>query len=160
MHKTQITAEPGVPLIVTSREFDAPRELVFRAFTEPELLVQWRGLREHTLTVERYETRDGGRWRYIATDADGTDYGFHGVFHGTPTPDALTQTFEFEGAPGNVSLQSAYLTERDGKTLVRTVSAFQSVVDRDAIVEGGMARGIHESDERLDELLGTLRTEA
>ena len=94
MNKTTITAEPGMPQITITREFDAPRELVFRAHTDPELLVQWLGPRDLTLTIDRYEARDGGTWRYVHADAQGREYGFHGVFHGTPSPDAIVQTFE------------------------------------------------------------------
>ena len=68
-------------------------------------------------------------------DADGSEYGFHGVFHGTPTPDAMVQTFEFEGAPGHVSLDWLRFEERDGRTVIRAHSVFQSVADRDAMVE-------------------------
>src|SRR5580704_13681924 len=130
MAETEITAEPGIPQIVITREFDAPRDLVFRAYTEPELLVQWLGPRDLTMTVDRYDARDGGTWRYVHTDAQGNEYGFHGVFHGTPSPDGIVQTFEFEGVPGHVALETITLLERDGKTLVRTVSGFQSVEDR------------------------------
>ena len=107
MGKTQITAERGMPQIIITREFDAPRELVFRAFTEPELLVQWLGPRDLTMTIDQYDVRDGGRWRYVHKDAQGTEYGFHGLFHGTPSPDGAVQTFEFEGMPGHVSLDTA-----------------------------------------------------
>ena len=103
MSKTQITAEPGMPQIIITCQFDAPRDLVFRAHTDPELLVQWLGPRDLALTVERYDTRDGGRWRYVHTDSDGNSYEFHGVFHGDPSPDAIVQTFEFEGAPATSS---------------------------------------------------------
>ncbi len=123
MSKTQITAEPGMPQIIVTREFDAPRDLVLRAYTEPDLLEQWLGPRDLALTVERYDTRDGGRWRYIHTDHEGNSYAFHGVFHGDPSPEAIVQTFEFEGAPGHVKLDTTTLEQRDGKTLVRTVSA-------------------------------------
>jgi uncharacterized protein YndB with AHSA1/START domain len=157
MGKTQITAEPGTPNIVITREYDAPRDLVFRAYTDPDLLVRWLGPRDLTMTVEEYEPRDGGRWRYVSTDAQGNRYGFHGVFHGTPSPDLTVQTFEFEGAPGHVSLESLTLTERDGRTLVQTVSTFQSVADRDAMVASGMEHGVHDSDQRMDELLSELR---
>ena len=157
MSKTEITAEPGIPMIVITREFDAPRELVFRAHTDPDLLAQWLGPRELALTVERYETHNGGSWRYVNTDAEGNSYGFHGVFHGDPSPDAIVQTFEFEGVPGHVCLQTATLTEHDGRTLVRTVSAFQSVEDRDAMVASGMEHGVRDSHERLAELLAQLR---
>ena len=157
MSKTKITAEPGIPVIVIAREFDAPRELVFRAHTDPDLLALWLGPRDLTMSVERYDTRDGGTWRYVQTDAEGNTYGFHGVFHGEPSPDAIVQTFEFEGAPGHVCLQTTALNDHSGKTLMRTVSAFQSVEDRDAMIASGMERGVHDSGERLAELLARLQ---
>jgi uncharacterized protein YndB with AHSA1/START domain len=157
MSKTQITAEPGIPQIIIEREFDAPRELVFRAYTDPELVVQWLGPRDLKMRIEEYDVRDGGRWRYVSTDADGNEYGFHGVFHGTPSLDGAVQTFEFEGMPGHVAMDTLILLERDGRTLVRRVSSFQSVEDRDGMVESGMERGVHDSDERLSELLATMR---
>ena len=157
MSKTQITADPGTPQLIVSREFDAPRDLVFRAYTDPELLVQWLGPRDLALIVDRYDARDGGAWRYVHKDANGNEYGFHGVFHGTPSPEAIVQTFEFEGVPGHVKLDTTTLQVRDGKTLVRTVSSFQSVEDRDGMVASGMERGVHDSNERLDELLAGLQ---
>jgi uncharacterized protein YndB with AHSA1/START domain len=123
MSKTAITAEPGIPMVIVTREFDAPRDLVFRAHTDPDLLVQWLGPRDLTTAVDRYEARNGGTWRYRQTDADGNTYGFHGVFHGDPSPDGIVQTFEFEGAPGHVCLQTVTLADRSGRTLLRTVSA-------------------------------------
>ena len=157
MNKTEITAEPGVPLIVISRDFDAPRDLVYRAYTEPDLLVQWVGPRELTTTVDSYDVRDGGRWRYVQRDPAGNDYGFHGVFHGTPSPEGIVQTFEYEGMPGHVMLQTTTFDERDGSTQVRVVASFQSVADRDGMVASGMERGVRDGDERLDELLATLQ---
>ena len=157
MGKTEITAEPGIPLIVLTREFDAPPELVFRAHIDPDLLVQWLGPRDLAMTIDRYEVRNGGTWRYVQTDAAGSTYGFHGVFHGDPSPDVIVQTFEFEGAPGHVCLQSATFAERGGRTRMRTVSSFQSVADRDAMVASGMERGVHDSGERLAELLTRLQ---
>jgi uncharacterized protein YndB with AHSA1/START domain len=157
MAKTEITAEPGVPQIVMTREVDAPRDLVFRAYTDPELLVQWLGPRDLTMTIDRYDVRDGGTWRYVHTDAAGNEHGFHGVFHGTPSPDGIVQTFEYEGVPGHVALDTVTLTERDGRTLVRSVSSFQSVEDRDGMVASGMEQGVHDSDERLDDLLARLQ---
>jgi uncharacterized protein YndB with AHSA1/START domain len=157
MSKTQITAQPGMPQIIVTREFDAPRDLVFRAYTDPELLVRWLGPRDLALTVEHYDTRDGGRWRYVHTDARGNAYAFHGVFHGDPSPEAIVATFEFEGAPGHVKLDTTTLEQHAGKTLVRTVSAFTSVQDRDAMIASGMERGEHDSAERLEELLAQLQ---
>ena len=144
-------------MVIVTREFDAPRNLVFRAHTDPDLLVQWLGPRDLTTTIDRFEARNGGTWRYLQTDAEGSTYGFHGVFHGDPSPDAIVQTFEFEGTPGHVCLQTATLAERGGKTLLRTISAFQSVEDRDAMVASGMERGVHDSGERLAELVARLQ---
>src|SRR5579862_3550463 len=145
MGKTAITAEPGIPQIIITRDFDAPRDLVFRAHADPDLLAQWLGPRELTTFIDRYDTRDGGTWRYVQTDPEGNKYGFHGVFHGDPSPDAIVQTFEFEGAPGHVCLQTVTFTERGGNTLMRTVAAFQAVADRDAMVTSGMERGVDDS---------------
>jgi uncharacterized protein YndB with AHSA1/START domain len=153
MSKTVITAEPGMPLITITREFDAPRDLVFRAHVDPDLLVQWLGPRGLTMTIDRYDVRDGGTWRYIHRDADGSEYAFHGVFHGTPSPDAIVQTFEFEGVPGHVTLDTTTLEQRDGRTLMRTVSSFQSVEDRDGMLATGMEQGLRDSEDRLAELL-------
>ena len=157
MSKTRITAEPGMPQIIMTCEFDAPLDLVFRAHTDPGLLVQWLGPRDLTLTIDRYDVRDGGRWRYVHTDAQGNAYGFHGVFHGDPSPDAIVQTWEFEGAPGHVKLDTTTLEQRGSKTLVRTVSAFGSVADRDAMIASDMERGTRDSGERLQELLTGLQ---
>jgi uncharacterized protein YndB with AHSA1/START domain len=157
MGRTQITAEPGTSQIVITREFDAPRDLVFRAYTDPELLVQWLGPRELTLTVGQYDVRDGGRWRFVHTDAEGNEFGFHGVFHGTPSPDGTVRTVVFEGMPGHVSLEALTPEERDGRTLVHELSSFQSVEDRDGMIASGMERGVTDSNERLAELLARLQ---
>jgi uncharacterized protein YndB with AHSA1/START domain len=154
--KTQVIAAPGSPQIVMVREFDAPRELVFRAHMEPELLVQWLGPRQYRMTIDRYEVRDGGTWRYVHSDDAGNAYGFHGVFHGTPSMDGAVQTFEFEGAPGHVSLDTATFEDLGGRTRVRVNSVFQSVEDRDAMVKSGMESGVTEGYQRLDELLARL----
>jgi uncharacterized protein YndB with AHSA1/START domain len=156
MSKTTIIAEPGVPQVITTREFDAPADLVLRAFVEPELLKQWLGPRKYTSTIERFEPHDGGRYRYMQRDDAGSEYAFHGVFHGDPRPEGWVQTFEFEGYPGHVSMDTLTLEERDGKTLVRTNSLFQSVEDRDGMVSAGMTEGMNEGYDRLDELLASM----
>jgi uncharacterized protein YndB with AHSA1/START domain len=156
MTEMQVTAAPGVPQVLTSRDFDEPRELVYRAFTEPDLLVQWLGPRKYTMTIDRYDLRDGGTWRYVHSDDAGNSFGFHGVFHGEASPDGIVQTFEFEGAPGNVQMDTVTFEESGGKTIVRTNSVFQSVEARDAMVNAGMAGGMSEGYERLEDLLGKL----
>ena len=155
MSELQIVAEPGVPQIVTTREFEAPRDLLYRAFTEPDLMAQWLGPRKYTMKVDRFDLRDGGTWRYVHVDDQGNEFGFHGVFHGDPSPSGIVQTFEFEGAPGNVQLDTVTFEEHDATTTVRTNSVFQTVEARDAMVEHGMAEGMTEGYDRLEELLNT-----
>jgi uncharacterized protein YndB with AHSA1/START domain len=154
--ETRIEAPEGVPFIDITREFDAPRDLVFRAFTEPDLLVQWLGPRKYEMVVDTYDVRPGGSWRYIHRDPAGPEYGFHGVFHGEQTPDHMLQTFEFEGAPGHVSLDSLVFEEKDGRTISRVHSVYQSIEARNAMIESGMAEGMNDGFDRLDELLGRL----
>lgn len=150
---TTVRAEPGLPFVDVEREFDAPRELVFRCHMDPALLKQWLGPRRLEMIVDHWEPRDGSRWRYVHRDADGTEYGFHGVFHGDPTPAGMVQTFEFEGAPGHVSLDTLTLEERDGRTILRIHSVHQTVEGRDAMVAAGMESGVVEGYERLDAVL-------
>ena len=157
MPTTQIDAPAGVPFIDISREFDAPRDLVYKAYTDPQLLVQWLGPRKYKMTIDTWEPRDGGKWRFVHSDDQGNAWGFHGVFHGDQTPDGMLQTFEFEGAPGHVSLESLTLAERDGKTIVRNHAVYQSIEARDAMIAGGMEDGMNDGFDRLDDLLDTLR---
>lgn len=155
----RITAEKGLPFVDTERELDAPRELVFRCFAEPELLRQWLGPQRLTMRIDEFDFRDGGRYRYAHIEANGTEYGFHGVFHGDQTPDGMLQTFEFDGAPGHVSLDRMELVDLgDGRTLARSHSVFQSVEARDAMVESGMGDGMESGFQKLDELLARLRS--
>ncbi|WP_202805621.1 SRPBCC family protein [Actinopolymorpha alba] len=149
-----------MPLIIITREFDAPRDLVFRAYTEPELLTQWLGGCDARITIERYDVRDGGRWRYLSQDAEGRVYGFRGVFHGAPSPDAIVQTFEYEGSPGQVSLDTYTFEDLGGMTMVRSVSSFQSVENRDRIVEQSMELGVRNSARQLADVLAKLQTSA
>jgi uncharacterized protein YndB with AHSA1/START domain len=156
MNKTTIIAEPGKQEVVVTREFDAPRELVFKAFVDPELYVQWLGPRDLTMTLEKFEPRAGGVWRYIHKDQGGNQYGFHGVFHEVTAPERIIFTFEYEELPekGHVVLETAILEALPGnRTRLTDQSVFQSVEDRDGMVQSGMERGVKDSYERLDELL-------
>jgi len=158
-NKTTITAEPGKQEILITREFDAPRELVFKAFTDPEIYVQWLGPRELTMTLETFEPRSGGSWRYIHKDNDGNEYAFHGVNHEVLAPERIIGTFEFEGLPeaGHVILDTARFEMLPGnRTKLSIQSVFQSVADRDGMLQSGMERGVNDSYECLDELLKTI----
>ena len=157
MSETRITAEPGQPFVDVVREFDAPRELVYRAHADPDLIVDWMGPGHFEMNVDRWDVRDGGAWRYTHRDAEGNEYGFHGVFHGPQTIDGMTQTFEFEGAPGHVALETITFEDLgSGRSRSRVHSVYQSVADRDAVVASGMADGMSAGYERLDALLAKL----
>jgi uncharacterized protein YndB with AHSA1/START domain len=154
----KVTAELGQPFVGTERVFEAPRELVFRCWSDPGLVSRWLGPNRMTMRIDEWSFHDGGRYRYVHVDDHGTEYGFHGVFHGDPTADRMIQTFEFEGAPGHVSLDRLELVDLgEGRTLARTHTVFQSLEARDAMVDNGMADGLGQGYERLDEILAGLR---
>ena len=114
------------------------------------------GPRDLRMKVERLDPHHGGTWRYIHEDRDGNEFAFRGVFHGTPSPEGITQTSEFEGAPGNVSLESMTFEERGGTTLLRSTATYQSIEVRDMVIQSGMESGVVEGYERLDELAAKL----
>src|SRR5206468_1167655 len=130
MSKTQISAPTGVPFVDVTREFDAPLDLVHRAWTDPDLVKQWLGPRRLEMIIERWEPRAGGTYRYFHREESGEQYGFHGVFHSVE-PENMVQTFEFEGFPGHVSLDRVQLEEiAGGRTRAVLHSVYQSLEDR------------------------------
>jgi uncharacterized protein YndB with AHSA1/START domain len=153
MKKTNLIAEPGKQEIVMTRVFDAPRELVFKVYTDPKLIPQWWGPSSLTTTVDKMEVRQGGVWRFVQRDTDGNEYAFHGVYHESLPPKRLVSTFEFEGMPGHVLLETVTFEDHDGNTKVTVASVFQSVEDRDGMLQSGMEEGAVETWDRLAELL-------
>jgi uncharacterized protein YndB with AHSA1/START domain len=159
-NKTKITAEPGKQELFIERELDAPRELVFKAYTDPELYKQWMGPKGYDMDLEKFDYKDNGSWRYVQTDPQGGKWGFHGVVHLVDAPKIIVDTFEFEGLPekGHVILQTAKFEELSGgRTKVVAQAVFQSVADRDGMVQSGMEKGVVEGFERLDELLEKMK---
>jgi uncharacterized protein YndB with AHSA1/START domain len=156
MTKLNLIAEPGKHEVIITRDVNAPRELVFKAFTDPKLMAQWWGQDTSTTIVDKMEVRTGGIWRYVSHDAGGNEYGFYGVYHQISAPERLVYTFEFEGMPGHVVLQTITLEEHNGKTTITDASVFQSVADRDGMLQSGMEDGAAESYDRLDRVLATL----
>ena len=159
-NETTITAEPGQHDYFIVREFDAPRELVFKAFTDPELVSKWLGPHGLKMTIEKYESKDGGSYRYIHEDPNGNKYFFRGVNHEVLPPERIIGTFEFEGLPerGHVALQTArFESLPDGRTRLVSQSLFQTVDDRDGMLRSGMERGVKQGFERLDEILASLQ---
>jgi len=154
MAKTEFVIKPGTQEITMTRVFDAPRELVFKAMTDPNLIPKWWGPRDHWTKVDKMDVRPGGTWRFINGDSSGEEYGFHGVYHLVDAANCVVvQTFEFEGAPGHVALETMRLEDLEGKTMMVQQSVFQSVEDRDAMVQSGMQTGATETNDRLAELL-------
>ena len=153
---TTVLAEPGKQEILVTREFDAPRELVFKAFIDPTLVPQWWGPRRLSTEVDKMDVRPGGQWRFINRDAQGNEYAFHGVYHEILAPERVIDTFEFEGLPetGHVTLETMKLEALPGgRTRLTTQSVFQSVADRDSMMQTDMEEGVNETHDRLAELL-------
>jgi uncharacterized protein YndB with AHSA1/START domain len=159
MGDTEIIIEPGTQDIIFKRVFDAPRDVVFKALTDPSLIPNWWGPRDYETIVDEMEARAGGRWRFINRGPEG-EFGFHGVYHDIVAPERIVQTTEFDGAPGHVGLETATLEEVDGKTHMLAVSLFPSVEDRDAMVASGMEGGARETYDRLDELVQSMLSRA
>ncbi len=142
--------------IVMERVFDASRELVFEAHTDPKHIPHWWGPRGMTTTVDTMDVRPGGSWRFVHRDQDGNEYGFYGEYREVLVPARLVSTFEFEGMPGHVLVDTATFEEVDGKTRLTVTSLFESGEDLDGMIESGMESGAIESWDRLAELLATL----
>jgi uncharacterized protein YndB with AHSA1/START domain len=158
MPKTEYVIEPGKQEITSTVVLDAPRELVFRAYTEPELFAKWWGPRQYTNIIDKFDARQGGEWRVIQKAADGDEHAFRGVHHEVSAPERLVVTFEYEGMPGHVALQIATFEPIGNKTKVVAHTVFEAVADRDGMVASGMQEGADESIERLAELLDSLKS--
>jgi uncharacterized protein YndB with AHSA1/START domain len=152
-NETTIAADPALPIIVRAREFDAPPDRVFRAYTDPDLVGQWLGPRRLTMKIEEYDARTHGSYRFLHIDEDGTEYRFHGAFHEVRQDERIVQTFAWDGQPDGVSLETALFEDLAGRTRVTTTSLVDSLEARDAILASGMAGGLTEGYEQLDELL-------
>ena len=151
-NETRITT-PSDTEIRIEREFDAPRELVWEAYTDPELLPEWLGPREMTMKVDKFDFRAGGSWGFTHTTPDGQSFVFYGEFREVEEPTLIVRTFGWEGMPGKQSVERVEFEEAgEGRTLLVTTSTFESKEDRDGMLESGMERGVNDSYERLDEL--------
>jgi uncharacterized protein YndB with AHSA1/START domain len=138
------------------RVFDAPRELVWRAFTEPDLVAQWWG-RGNKLVIERMDVERGGHWRYVEHSADGT-HGFEGRYREVSPPERLVWTFEWDGMPGHVAVDTTTFEDLgDGRTKVITRSLFHTTEERDGMLNSGMQTGLDQSYAALDRLLAQLK---
>ena len=149
-----INATEGLPFIEIIREFDAPVEAVFRAHAEPELVTQWLGPNGYEMDLERWDFTTQGGYRYVHRGPDGEEYWFNGTFHTVRENEFAVQTFEFEGFPDVVAIESMTFEDLgDGRTRLRGWSTYPSVEARDGMVASGMEGGLREGYERLDGVL-------
>ncbi|WP_157155116.1 SRPBCC family protein [Diaminobutyricimonas sp. LJ205] len=154
-----VTAPEGVPYIDFEREFDAPVAAVFNAHKDPELLKQWLGPRGYEMVIDHFDFRTGGGYRYIHRDPDGQEYVFNGVYHTVRENEFAIQTFEFEGFPDVVSIESMTFEDLgNGRTRLRGHSVYPSQEARDGMVSSGMEEGMSDGYEQLDELLARVAT--
>ena len=146
--------------IVMTRVFDAPRDLVFEAHTSCEDMSHWWGPRKHEVASCEMDFRPGGAWRIVLRSPDGEEHGFRGEFREIVRPERIAWTFEYEGMPGHVSVDTLTLEEHGGKTTLTATSVFDTVEDRDGMLDSGMESGAAETYDRLDEYLEVLRRRA
>ena len=156
--KIEIIAEPGKTSFTTRRVVDAPRPLVFEAFTKCEHLKQWMGPRNLTMVSCESDLRVGGRYRFVFRGPDGKDVGFSGEFREIVPPSRIVRTFVFEPIPGSDCVETLDLEEHDGQTTINTLTQHRTVENRDGHVGSGMEGGMAEGYARLEELLAALST--
>ena len=158
-NKTTVTAEPNKQELFIIREFDAPRDLLFKAHTDPEIYVQWVGPKDLEMSVQKLDAVDGGSFEFTHKRG-GHSYRFFGVYHDISEPDRIIGTFEFDGLPerGHVIMGKTTFEELpNGRSRLVHQSIFFSVADRDGMVQSGMERGVTDGYEKLDNLLARLQ---
>jgi len=161
-NKTEIKAEPGKQELFIIREFEAPRELVFRAYTEADLYEKWVGPKEMKMWVEEMNAVEGGSFRFVH-ERGGHRYTFFGVYHDVTRPERIIGTFEFDGLPerGHVIMGTTKFEELPGgRSRIVHQSVFQSVNDRDGMIASGMERGVNDGYEKLDAMLAEMTKNA
>ncbi len=151
-HKT-IISTPTDREIVSERVFEAPRERVFAVYTDPHTIPRWWGPRRMTTSVDEMDVRVGGKWRFTMREANGGEQGFRGVYREITPPERLVQTFEWEGLPGHVIVETVTFEDLDGRTKVTTTSLFHITDERDGMLASGIEGGLTETHDRLAELL-------
>lgn len=156
MPQRTVAAEPNQESIIATTQFNAPPDLVFKCMTDPELIPLWWGPEELITTVDRMDPRPGGSWRYVVAAPSGKEWCFHGVYHIIDAPETIVTTHEYEAEPGHVSLETTRLTASDGGTLLTVTSVFQSVTDRDNMLQSDFQNGEQESLNRLEQLLASM----
>jgi uncharacterized protein YndB with AHSA1/START domain len=152
--ETTIEADPNLPTIRIIRDFDAPPDRVFKAWVDPELIVQWLGPKSSEIRIDTWDARTGGSYRYASVQDGEEVAAFFGSFHEVRPSERLVQTFTWEGMPDGVSLETMTFEDLgDGRTRTIGLSVVDSLEGRDAIMASGMDVGVNEGYEKLDALL-------
>lgn len=155
-----VVTTPTEREIVMSREFDAPRELVFEAHSSCEHMSRWWGPKKYEVVECEIDFRPGGTWRIVHRGPDGDRLTFFGEYIEIVPPERIVWTFGFEGMPGEPGPETYVFEERDGRTTITSSAVLGSMEERDALLESGMVEGATETYERLDEYLQVLRERA
>jgi uncharacterized protein YndB with AHSA1/START domain len=153
---TLTVSTPSDREIVMTRTFDAPRHLLFEAHSKPEHISRWWGRQGSTMTHCEMDFRPGGRWRFVVREPEGDENAFRGEFREIVAPERIVWTFEWEGLPGHVTVETLTFEEHEGKTLLKTTSVFDTVEDRDGMLQSGMEEGAGETWDRLAEYAQSL----
>ena len=142
--------------IVMTRVFDAPRDLVFEAHTSCAHMSNWWGPAKYEVVGCELDFRTGGKWRIVHRGPEGEEYAFRGEFREIVRPERIVWNFEFEGFPGSISVETVTFEEHDGKTTLTATSVFDTVEERDGMLQSGMETGAAESWDRLEAYVATL----
>ena len=139
--------------ILIERFFEAPRDRVFATYTDPELIPEWWGPRGTTTTVDEMNVEAGGSWRFVSRDEDGNETAFRGTYREVTAPERIVQSWEWEGMPGHISIETAVFEDHGDRTKVVTTALYHTPEERDGMLGSGMEKGMNETFERLDEVL-------
>lgn len=156
MAKFGVEAEPGSHALCMSATVNGPRDLVFKAYTDPRAIPQWWGLEANTMRVDEMEATRGGRWRFVEVSPEGEEHAFRGVYHDVVPNERIVWTFEYEPMAGHVLLEEMLFVDQGAKTRLETRSVYQSVEDRDGMIASGMEDGANQSLNRLEAYVATL----
>jgi uncharacterized protein YndB with AHSA1/START domain len=155
-HRAVVTLPSDTEILIT-REFAAPKDLVFHAWTTPELIGRWWSGDRGEVTSAVVDLQPGGSWRYVMKANAGFEVAFHGTYREIIPNERIVATDVFEGMPGAEALTTLTLTERDGRTTLALLVQHQSKEHRDAHIDSGMEGGMQESMDHLEQVAGSLR---
>jgi uncharacterized protein YndB with AHSA1/START domain len=154
--KAVVTLPTDTQILIT-REFDAPKDLVYKAYTTPELIKRWWSGDRGEVTIADVDLRVGGSWRYVMTANGGFEVGFHGSFREIVPNERIVSTDVFEGMPDGEAVETATFTEADGRTTLTILVQHQNQQHRDAHINSGMEGGMNEAFDHLEQVAQSLR---